>query len=399
MTYDFTTILDRAGHDILAADMIPFPDARVDDGFSVIPMWVADMSFPTAPCILEAVEERLHFPNFGYFSQSEEYYQAIIDWHRTRKDIRDLSKDQLGYENGVLGGLISALNVTVGRGGKVLLHSPTYIGFTHVLTNNGYQMIHSPLKQDENQIWRMDYEDMEEKIVEEGIKAAIICSPYNPIGRVWEREELEKAMEVFRRHEVYVISDEIWSDIILDDNVHIPTLNVNEYAREHTVALYSLSKSFNLAGMAEAYHVICNEQLRRLVERENSLSHYNSMNVLSMHALIGAYSSEGRRWLEELKQVLSDNVHYVCDWFAGNVPEVSFSRPQGTYMLFISCQKWCQKQGCTMDELIKAGWDAGVIWQDGRPFHDPYGIRLNLASPGERIKEAVRRLESYVFIR
>ena len=257
------------------------------------------MNFPTVPTIPEAIIARARHPAYGYFSPTEEYFASIIRWHETRNGVTGLTKECIGYENGVLGGVVSALNIFCSRGDNVLLHSPTYIGFTHSLENNGYNIVHSPLVKDENNVWRMDFEDMEKKIVENRVHAAVFCSPHNPCGRVWERWELERAMELYKKHDVMVVSDEIWSDIILGGHRHIPTQSVSEDARSRTVAVYAPSKTFNLAGLVGSYHIIYNPVLRDRVEKEASLSHYNSMNVLSMHALLGAYRPEGYEWVDE----------------------------------------------------------------------------------------------------
>lgn len=402
MKYDFTSILNRDGKDSIAvnppedADWISF--SPVKEGFDLIPMWVADMNFPTVPTIPETIAERVKHPAYGYFNPRTEYYDAIINWHKKRNGVTDLNKEDIGYENGVLGGVISALSVFCSRGDTVLLHSPTYIGFTASLENNGYKIVLSPLVRDGDGIWRMNFEDMEKKIKEFHIHAAIFCSPHNPSGRVWERWELEKAMEIYRKNDVYVISDEIWSDLILDGNRHIPTQSVSEDAKNRTVALYAPSKTFNLAGLIGSYHIIYNSWIRDRVERESSLCHYNEINMLSMYALIGAYKPEGYEWVDELCKVLTENVDIAYQFFV-QIQGVTLSRPQGTYMLFVDFKDWCQERGKTMDELLKAGQEVGVYWQDGRPFHGEYAIRMNLALPKSRVEEALRRLKKYVFER
>ena len=399
MKYDFTSIIDRHGMDAIAVDALGNPGVpgAPKEGFDAIPMWVADMNFPTVPTIPQAIIERAKHPAYGYFNPREEYYNAIIKWQETRNGVKGLEAKHIGYSNGVLGGVISALNVFCSKGDKVLLHSPTYVGFTGSLTNNGYDIVHSPLVKDAQGIWRMDYEDMEKRIVDNSIHAAVFCSPHNPCGRVWEREEIEKAMEIFKKHNVYVVSDEIWSDIITLGHKHIPTQSISEDARQRTVAMYAPSKTFNLAGLVGSYQIIYNDWIRDRVAKESSLSHYNSMNVLSMHALIGAYQPEGYEWVDELREVITGNVDYAVSFIEEHFEGVTLSRPQGTYMLFIDCESWCKKHGKTMDELIRAGWDVGVIWQDGRPFHGEYSIRINLALPLSRVKEAFARLEKYVF--
>ena len=400
MKYDFTTILDRRGKDAIAVDNIGptgwGPDGP-KEGFDPIPMWVADMNFPVVPTIQKAMTDRIAHPTFGYFNPREEYYDAIIRWQETHNGVTGLLPEHIGYENGVLGGVVTALNILCSRGDKVLLHSPTYIGFTMSLKNNGYDIVHTPLIKDEQGVWRMDFADMEKKIVENQIHTSIFCSPHNPTGRVWERWEVEQAMELYRKHDVMVISDEIWSDILRPDVKHVPTQSVSEDAKLRTVALYAPSKTFNLAGLVGSYHIIYNKMIKDRCDKEASLGHYNSMNVMSMHALIGAYQSEGYEWLEELRQVITGNVDFACDYIEKHFDGVTVSRPQGTYMLFINCAGWLEKTGKTMDELLKAGWDVGVVWQDGRAFHGKTHIRLNLALPLSRVKEAFDRLDKYVF--
>ena len=204
-------------------------------------------------------------------------------------------------------------------------------------------------------------------------------------------------MDIYRDNDCLVISDEIWSDIILPGHTHIPTQMVSEDARRRTVALYAPSKTFNLAGLIGSYHIIYDPYVRDRVNACAAKSHYNSMNVLSMYALIGAYQPEGYEWVDELCQVLGGNVDYACDFIARNFEGVRVSKPQGTYMLFLDCSGWCAAHGKTLDELLQAGWDVGVIWQDGRPFHGPCAIRMNLALPLSRVQEAFDRLKRYVF--
>ena len=399
MKYDFTSILDRHGKDAIAVEAIgagPFGYPAPKEGFDAIPMWVADMNFPVVPTIQEAMIERAKHPTFGYFMPRQEYTDAIIQWQKNRNNA-DVAPENIGYENGVLGGVVTALNVFCSRGDKVLVHSPTYVGFTHSLENNGYDIVHSPLVQDENGIWRMDFADMEKKIAEGKIHAAIFCSPHNPCGRVWEKWEVEQAMELYKKYDVMVVSDEIWSDIIRPGCVHVPTQSVSEDAKNRTVALYAPSKTFNLAGLVGSYHVIYNKWIKDRCDKESSLGHYNSMNVMSMHALIGAYKPEGYEWVEKLNQTIAGNVDFACDYIAKHFEGVTVSKPQGTYMLFIDCAKWLENHSKTMDELMQAGWDVGVVWQDGRAFHGKTHIRLNLALPLSRVQEAFHRLDKYVF--
>lgn len=400
MTYDFTTIMDRKGRDALAVDglgVLPGAPGAPKNGFDAIPMWVADMNFPALPTITEAIVQRVAHPAFGYFLPSDAYYEAIIDWQASRNGVQGLTKEAIGYENGVLGGVVSALNVCCSRGDKVLVHAPTYIGFTGTLKNNGYEIVHSPLVKDEAGVWRMDFADMEQKLRQGHIHAAVFCSPHNPIGRVWERWELEEMMALFAKYDVFVVSDEIWSDLTLPGYQHIPTQSVSDDARQRTVALYAPSKTFNLAGLVGSYHIIYNDWLRDRIVKESSLCHYNDMNVLSMHALIGAYRQEGKLWVDELRQVLGSNVAFACETIRTRFDGVAVSQPQGTYMLFVDCSDWCAAHGKRIDDVLQACWDVGVAVQDGRPFHGSCHLRMNLALPHSRVEEAFARLDRYVF--
>ena len=399
MTYDFTSIMDRKGKDALAVDALGngWAPGLPREGFDPIPMWVADMNFPTVPAVCEAIRTRIEHPAFGYFDPRREYFDAIIDWQSRRNGVTGLEPCHIGYENGVLGGILSALGTFCSRGDNVLINAPVYMGFMGSLTNAGYHLIQSPLRLDEAGIWRLDLEDMEKKIVEHRIRAALFCSPHNPTGRVWERWEIEAVMALYQKHDVYVVSDEIWSDIILEGHKHIPTQSVSEDARMRTVAMYAPSKTFNLAGLIGSYRIIYNPRLRDRVDKESSLSHYNNMNVLSMYALLGASGEEGHRWVDELRAVLTENVNYAYDFLTTRVKGVQVARPQGTYMLFPDFTEWLEERGMTLPELLKAGWDVGVAWQDGTQHGGCNQIRLNVALPIARVKEAFARLERYVF--
>ena len=403
MTYDFTTIMNRSGKDALAVDCIgadvswaKAPTAP-KNGFSAIPMWVADMDFATVPTIPREIIKRAEHPAYGYYSRKDEYFDSIISRHKKRNGVTNMTRRDIGYENGVLGCVSSAIRAFTSPGEKILLHSPTYIGFTHVLEDTGRVAELSPLVRDKNGVWRMDYDDMDARLKRERIHLAVFCSPHNPCGRVWDREEIEQAMDIFRKNDCVVISDEIWSDILLNGNRHIPTQSVSDDARNRTIAVYAPSKTFNLAGLIGSYHVIYNAYLRDRVRRHSAMTHYNSMNVLSMHALIGAYMPEGHQWVDELCQVLSGNVNYAFEFIRAHFKGVELSKPEGTYMLFLHCEEYCKAQGITIDDLIQKGWDVGVAWQQGAPFHDPWGIRMNLAVPHSLVTEALDRLKKYVF--
>ena len=396
MKYDFTTVMDRGGRNTMAVDGygVMTQGLTIKEGVEPIPMWVADMSFATVPTVPEQIIKRVNHPEYGYFITPDEYYNSIIEWHEKRNGVTGLTRECIEYENSVLGGVASALGVLCSKGDKVLIHKPTYIGFTMTLKNNGYDIIHSELVKDENGVYRMDFEDMEKKIVENNIHTTIFCSPHNPTGRVWERWEMEKAMEIFQKHDVMVICDEIWSDLILADNKHIPLQSISEDAKQRVIAEYAPSKTFNLAGLVGSYHIIYNKYLRDRVRKESSLGHYNAANLLSVHALIGAYKPEGYEWVDELCQVLTENVNYACDFFKNEFEGIEISKPEGTYMIFPDFTKWCEKNGRDINEVYAAGVYEGVIWQHGVAFNAPNCIRMNLALPHSKLVEAMDRLKT-----
>ena len=172
---------------------------------------------------------------------------------------------------------------------------------------------------------------------------------------------------------------------------------MSEDAKNRTIAIYAPSKTFNLAGLVGSYHIIYNRYLRDRITRYEALSHYNDMNVLSMHALVGAYQPEGRVWLNELKTVLEQNIRFAYDFIQEHFEGVHLSMPQGTYMILIDCAEWCRRHGKTIEDLQQAGIQVGVIWREGSMYHVPYGIRINLALPHEKVAEAFSRLKQYVF--
>jgi len=403
MKYDFTDVFER--QDAVAVQwptggwFSPYIEhnIKLKEGFDFIPMWVADMNFHACPTIPEAIIARAKHDTYGYFETTKEYYDSVIRWQKEHNGVEGLTSECIGYENGVLGGVASALKVLCENGGKVLVHSPVYIGFTGTLENNGWKAVHTPLYKDENGVWRMDFEDMDKKLKEQHIHVAIFCSPHNPTGRVWEKWEIEKAMEVYKNNDCFVISDEIWSDLTLPDFQHIPTQSVSEDAKMRTVALYAPSKTFNLAGLIGSYHIIYNSYLRDRIRKESSLSHYNGINVLSMHALIGAYKDEGTEWLNELREVLGNNVDYAYNYIKENFKGVEIIKPQGSYLLLLDNTQWLKEHNKNFMELYCKALEYGVGWQNGENFFLKNSIRMNLALPFSRVQEAFSRLDKYVF--
>ena len=392
MKYDFISIIDRHNMDAIAVDGLGVGEmspSKPKEGFDVIPMWVADMNFLTVPTIPEAIIERAKHPAYGYFAPREEYFQSIIDWQMKRNGVAGLTKEHIGYENGVLGCVISALTAFAAPGDAVLLHSPTYIGFTGCIGNNGFKMVHSPLKKDENGIWRMDFEDMDAKIKANNIHVAVFCSPHNPCGRVWEKWEIEKAMEVYKANDCVVISDEIWSDLILDGYKHIPTQSVSEDARNRTIAVYAPSKTFNLAGMLFSNIIIRDEEERnRFQDRDKNIG---AANPLSVAAHKAAYE-HGGRWLSELKEYIDESFKMVDRFLKENIPQARFTVPEATYFAWVDMSRVLPD---VEDLPLFFANNSGVLLEggDGLFVDNAKGyIRLNLAMPRATIEEGLRRM-------
>ena len=395
--YDFKTHMEREGHDALAYDVIPYEGAVVKEGIKRIPMWVADMNFPVFEGIINSMEKRLHMPHFGYYNMSDEYYDGIINWHKERYGSKIL-KEHIAYENGVLGCLASAISALTKEGDCILVHSPVYVGFIKTIENLNRKLILSPLKKDKDGIYRMDFLDMEEKIKDNNIKICLLCSPHNPTGRVWHKEELEEVTKLYAKYDCTVVCDEIWSDIVLKGNRHIPYYSVNNESFNRSICMYAPSKTFNLAGLIGAYHVIPNKEIREKVDKISVSTHYNYCNVLSMYALTGAYTKDGAMWVNELNETINKNVSLAYEFFKGELKDIEVSRPEGTYMLLVDCSKWCVNNNISFDELLKKGIYEGIIWNDGRAFHAGESIRLNLALPLDILEEALIRMKERIFI-
>lgn len=399
MKFDFKTIIDRKGKEARGYDKVGLSSAPSlpKEGFDIIPMWVSDMDFAVSDSIQESLKERIEHPIYGYFDIPDKFYESIIYWHKARKNTNNIEKKHISHDNELLGGLVSGLKALNKKGDAVLLHKPTYIGFVDILSSLGYEIILSDLKEDKDGIFRMDYDDMSKKIKDYNIKTAIICSPHNPLGRIWEKWELEKLSDVLEENNCKAISDEIWSDITINDNVHIPTANGSEYLKNNTIGLYSPNKTFNLAGLNISYSIIYNDEIRSSYNKAQGESFYNAPNLLSIYALYGGYCEEGLEWNLELNKVLSKNINYVCDFIEKKFDGVNYTKPEGTYIVFMDCEKWLDKNGKNMDELLKLGYDYGIGWSDGRPFNAPFGIRINLGLPFEKVEEVMQRMDKYIF--
>ncbi|MBQ1315987.1 MAG: aminotransferase class I/II-fold pyridoxal phosphate-dependent enzyme [Lachnospiraceae bacterium] len=397
--FDFTSVMDRRGQDASAIDAVGTPGCpgAPKEGFDLIPMWVADLNFPYPQSITDAMTGRLQYPHLSYFGTPKGYIEAISWWQSTRNGVCDVTEENLGYDNGVLGCVAAAVRAVAEPGEGVLINTPAYIGFTSVIDNIGYKNIESPMTV-RNGKWYMDLDDMEKKIRKHHIRAAVFCNPQNPVGRAWTKEEIREMMDLFEKYGVLCISDEVWSDIMLFGTKHVPAHTVSDYARTHTVSIYGTAKTFNLAGLYGAYDIIYDPYLRDRIRAIKDRTVYNKGNLLAYYALMGGYSEMGAAWVDEMNRVLSENAKMIFECTRDEFPGVWAAMPDATYMMFFDCREWCEKTGETMDEVLKKCHDVGVAVQDGRPFRGEWAFRMNHALPTSRVAEALRRMKQYVFV-
>ena len=389
-SYDFTSFIDRRGQDADAVDDVK----GVMEGYDIIPMWVADMSFPTAPPVLDAVRSRLEKPHFGYFSPRDEWYDSIIRWHKSRNKIK-YKKQYISYISSVLGAMVACYEAFTNPGDYIMTHKPRYTGYS-TIEGCGRRSLFTDLKRDEKGIWRMDFDDIESQIIRNHVRVFALCSSHNPTGRVWEKRELQNLVDICRRHGTIIVSDEIWSDITLKGSAHTPILALDG-ADEIAAALYSVTKTFSLAGIRGAYSVIPNPDIRTKINSVLNKTMLNMMNTLSMYAMIGAYSEAGEEWLNQLLDVLTENVSIAYDRLSAH-SGITLMKPEGTYLLYPYVGEWEKSRGVDHETLIRRGVERGVIWINGDGFGVPDTIRINAAVPKSKVIEAFDRLDEYAFV-
>lgn len=355
-------------------------------------MWIADMDFAAPDCVLEAMKTRLNHPIMGYFELNDSFYAPIKKWQSMRFGVQGIENQHLACHNSVLGGLISALKVLTKEGDPILVHQPHYTGFENSIKNNNRVMISSPLVQTEAGRYIMDFADMEAKIKEHHIRCAILCSPHNPTGRVWDKEELTQFVALCERYDVKIISDEIWSDFVFDNKKHVTLQSINAYAKQNTIALYAPTKTFNLAGLVIAYSIIYNEELMAKVAQVAEATGYNMLNAMSIAALGGAYTDEGAKWVDELLVYIRKNMLYFDEYIKKNIPSTKANLPEGTYLMWLDLSDTHRET----DELVKDMAAKGLIPNNGKMFGGKNHIRINLACPYSSVEKAMELLNKAI---
>ncbi len=388
MKYNFDTVIDRLSSNSAKWSLRKELTGTED----VLPLWVADMDFACAPEIVEALKERVAHPIYGYTASSDKYYSGLIEWMKKRHDWSGIQRDWIGFTPGVVAGFNYAIQAYSHPGDKVILQPPVYYPMKMAIDNNGRRMVENPLKIVKGR-YVMDYEDLEKKI-EGRTKMIILCSPHNPVGRVWTRKELEQLVEVCEKKDIVIVSDEIHFDLILGKTKHTCTATISEEAMQRTVTLVAPSKTFNLAGLSNSSAIIPNKNLRNSflnVLESNGVHFANTFGMVSQEA---AYMS-GEAWLDELLVYLRGNLKYLEDFIEKKIPGLKVYPLEGTYLAWVDCSSLGLSDEKLKDFMLKKAklWlDEGTMFGSGGSMF----MRVNIACPRSTLKMALERLEKAV---
>lgn len=387
--YDFHTQIDRMQSASEKWDsrekLFGAPDA--------LPLWVADMDFAAPQEVLDAMHKRVDHGVFGYTFRTPAYFDSVVNWMRDRHDW-NIEREWITFTPGVVPALAFAVEAFTQPGDKVAIQTPVYPPFYNVVRENGRELVTNPLRVTEDNDYEMDFDDLELKLAD-GVKMLILCSPHNPIGRIWSRADLEKLAELCLKHEVLVIADEIHADLIFEPKSHIPFASVSEAARDNCIVCTAPSKTFNLAGLSVSNIVIPSDSLRLSFERTVAKMHgLGSINTLGATATEAAYT-HGGEWLDELLVYVRGNMEYVHTEIAEHLPELSVKLPEATYLLWIDFRGL----GLNAEELMQfLLHKAGIALNDGTMFGvEAAGfMRMNVACSRAIIEQAMEQLKAAV---
>ena len=388
MKYDFDRQIDRKNTSCLKYDFAVERGKQAD----VLPLWVADMDIGTAPEVVEAIKQRVDHGIFGYTMPKRDYFEVVANWFKTRHGW-NADPEKFICTPGVVFAICTLIRTVTEVGDGVIICQPVYYPFATSITNNKRKLVVSELKYDGNR-YTVDFEDFERKIVENGVKAFILCSPHNPVGRVWKREELERLGDICLKHGVFVISDEIHADFTLEGHKHLVFPTVKKEFEKTCAVCTSPSKSFNLAGLQISNIYIPDSAVRKKFEDELDMVGYWEPSVIGMAACVAAYT-KGANWLDELKEYLDGNLTFVKGYIGVNLPEIKLIEPEGTYLLWLDCRALGlndEKLQSLVEEKAKLWLDDGYIFGDGGSGFE----RINIACPRATLEIALERLKGAV---
>lgn len=355
---------------------------------NLLPMWVADMDFLTAPCVMEALKDRLEQGIFGYTTRPSSYNESIVNWLDNRFSWK-INQEWLMFSPAVITSISLLIQNLTQKNDKIMIQEPVYSPFHNIVESNERSLVISPLVKLDDGSYVMDYEDIEAKIKD--VKVFILCNPHNPVGRVWTREELTRLGEICLKHNVLVISDEIHSDIILKNHKHTPFASISKEFRENTITCMAPTKTFNLAGLQSSFLVISNPYYYEVMDKAFSILDIKRNNAFSLVATEAAYNY-GEDWLYELIKYIEDNVDFAIDYIKNHIPQLKVKKPEGTYLLWVDFSNLNVDKKDLKNALINKG---RIALSDGSSF----GIggagyyRINLACPRSMVLEGLKRIE------
>lgn len=382
--YDFDTVIDRRNTGSVKYDF-PGKFGKPEGG---LPLWVADMDFRSPPCVVQALEERARHGIYGYSRGGEEDFTALAGWYSARFGW-ELRPEWLVRTPGVIFAVAAAIRALTGEGDAVLIQQPVYYPFAETVRNNGRTLAVSPLRYEGGR-YRMDFEDLERRMAESGAKLFILCSPHNPVGRVWTEEELLRVGEICLRHGVRVVSDEIHADFTYPGHRHLVFANLRPEFAAITVTCTAPSKTFNLAGLQLSNILIPDQILRRSFRREVVKTGYGQPGPMALTACRAAYTGGGA-WLAELKKYLRGNLNFLRSFLSEHLPRVRLVEPEGTYLVWLDFRELGLSDGELNDFLLhRAG-----LWLDEGPMFGTGGEgfqRINIACPRPVLEQALTQL-------
>ena len=355
---------------------------------NLLPMWVADMDFLTAPCVMEALKDRLEQGIFGYTTRPSSYNESIVNWLDNRFSWK-INQEWLMFSPAVITSISLLIQNLTQKNDKIMIQEPVYSPFHSIVESNERNLVISPLVKLDDGSYVMDYEDIEAKIKD--VKVFILCNPHNPVGRVWTREELTRLGEICLKHNVLVISDEIHSDIILKNHKHTPFASISKEFSENTITCMAPTKTFNLAGLQSSFLVISNPYYYEVMDKAFSILDIKRNNAFSLVATEAAYNY-GEDWLYELIKYIEDNVDFAIDYIKNHMPQLKVKKPEGTYLLWVDFSNLNVDKKDLKNALINKG---RIALSDGSSFGiggDGY-YRINLACPRSMVLEGLKRIE------
>ena len=361
-----------------------------DVGANELPMWVADMDFKTADCITQAIVNKAKSGVFGYQIVPNEWYDAIINWWRTRHGLT-IRKDWLCFCTGVVPAVTSSIKRLTNVGDYVVALSPVYDIFYHSIENTGRHVLECPLTYD-NGVYGIDFDDLERKLAEPLATMLILCNPHNPVGKVWCKEDLAKIGQLCKTHGVTVLSDEIHCDLTAPNVGYVPFASVNETCNSISLTAISASKAFNLAGLQSAAVFCANEQLRAKVVRGLNSDEIAEPNAFAIEAIVAAFSAEGGKWLDGLRQHVASNKQTVEEFLRKNLPTVKSVKQNATYLMWLDCSALTDDAEALAD-FIRA--KTGLFVSAGNKYrgNGRYFLRLNVACPKSTLLDGLNRLQ------